>query len=51
MKDTAIAFLETACADRDVWLAWLKVEPRWDPLRHDPRFQKLVARIGLSDKP
>jgi adenylate cyclase len=50
MKDIAIDFLETAGEDRDVWLTWLKVEPRWDPLRSEPRFQRLVARIGLSDK-
>lgn len=43
----AIRCLEQAYADRDWWVCWIAVDPRWDSLRHDPRFTKLV----LSTQP
>ena len=47
-KDQAFAWLEKAYADR-VWrLPYLKVEPRFDNLRSDPRFADLVRRVGLE---
>jgi len=45
--DDAIAFLEKAVECRDGWVTWLGVEPRFDPLRQDPRFQNVLRRIGL----
>jgi tetratricopeptide (TPR) repeat protein len=46
----AFAWLEKAYAERDPQLTYLKVPGRrFDPLRHDPRFQQLVHRIGLPD--
>jgi len=30
--------LEKAHEDRDISLTFIKVEPRWDPYRDDPRF-------------
>jgi serine/threonine protein kinase/Tfp pilus assembly protein PilF len=47
-KDQAFAWLEKAYADR-VWrLPFLKVEPRFDSLRSDPRFQDLLRRMKLA---
>jgi tetratricopeptide (TPR) repeat protein len=46
-KDAALEWLERACSARDVWLVWLKREPRFDVLRSDPRFEHLLRRIGL----
>jgi TolB-like protein/Tfp pilus assembly protein PilF len=50
LGDRQIAFewLEKAYAQHDDSLpAILKVSPRFDPLRSDPRFQDLMHRVGL----
>ncbi len=40
----AIHLLEQARNDRDWWCCWIEVDPRWDPLRNDRRFKKLLPR-------
>jgi len=47
-KDEALASLEKGCTERDVRLTILKVDPRWDSLRDDPRFVAILKRIGLQ---
>ncbi len=47
--DEAFAFLEQAYDERSSWLVSLNVEPLFDPIREDPRFTGLVARVGLAD--
>jgi TolB-like protein/Flp pilus assembly protein TadD len=42
--DSAFRWLEQAYQDRSSRLASLKVNPRWDSLRSDPRFQDLLRR-------
>lgn len=46
--DAALDWLERAYAERDVWLVWLKVDPRLDVLRADMRFQNLRWRVFLD---
>jgi TolB-like protein/DNA-binding winged helix-turn-helix (wHTH) protein/Tfp pilus assembly protein PilF len=47
-KDQAFAWLEKAYAEHDGWLVYLKVEPRYDRLRSDPRFTDLLRRMNLA---
>ncbi|HKY28125.1 MAG TPA: protein kinase [Pyrinomonadaceae bacterium] len=46
-KDNALYWLEEALKARFGWLIWINVEPKWDPLRSDPRFQFLVRRLNF----
>jgi TolB-like protein/DNA-binding winged helix-turn-helix (wHTH) protein/Flp pilus assembly protein TadD len=47
-KDQAFTWLEKAYEERTFFLIWLKVEPRFDSLRDDPRYKDLLRRIGLQ---
>ena len=46
--DRAFERLETAYRERAWQLGFLKVEPIFDPLREDPRFDDLMRRVNLS---
>jgi len=49
-RDKAFAWLERAYEERDPRLTYLKVGPRFDPLRQEPRFREVLRRMGLADK-
>jgi len=46
--DECFAWLEKAYAEHDAHLSFLRVDPKWDAVRADPRFQSLLQRIGLG---
>ena len=48
-KDQAITWLEKGYEERSTWLAYLKVDPIFDPLRSDPRFQSLLRRMNFPE--
>jgi len=48
-KDQAFAYLEKAYTQHSITLVVLKVEPRFDPLRADPRYQDLLRRVRLAE--
>lgn len=50
-KEQAFTWLEKAYTQHSNSLTTLKVEPGFDPLRNDPRFQDLMRRVGLSEDP
>jgi len=45
--DKALDWLEKAYDERSVWLGWLKVDPLYDPLRSNPRFQALYQKMNF----
>jgi len=47
-RDEAFAYLEKAIGERSLAMVMLNVDPRYDPLRSDPRFDDLVKRVGLK---
>ena len=49
--DSAMPCLERAYWERIPWLPYTAVAPWFDPLRSDPRFQDLLARMDLAGIP
>jgi len=47
-KDEAFAWLQRAYSERSNALTALNVDPIYDPLRSDARFQDLLRRVGLA---
>jgi TolB-like protein/DNA-binding winged helix-turn-helix (wHTH) protein len=47
-KDQAFAWLDKSVANHSPGLTALKVDPIYDPLRNDPRFQVILRHIGLA---
>ena len=47
-KDQAFEWLEKGYRDRDPEMVTLKIEPRLDGIRSDPRFSDLMRRVGLA---
>jgi serine/threonine-protein kinase len=46
--DAALDWLERSRAERETDLLAIAVDPRLDPLRGDPRFEAVVAAVGLA---
>ena len=47
-REQALASLEKAFTDRDALMVFLKVEPKWDNLRSDPRFVELMRKMNFD---
>jgi len=47
-KDDAFRWLDKALDERCEYLVYLGTEPMADPLRGDPRFSRLLTRVGLK---
>jgi DNA-binding winged helix-turn-helix (wHTH) protein/Tfp pilus assembly protein PilF len=46
--DEALTWLERGCEQRDPKMVFLMVEPKWNNLHSEPRFQDLLERVGLT---
>lgn len=47
--DAALDRLEEAIEQKSPWLTFIKVDPRFDPIREQPRFRDVVATVGLAE--
>jgi len=47
-KAQALEWLQRAHEDHSFELTWIKVDPRLDSLRGEPRFQDLLRRMNLA---
>jgi len=47
-KDKALGDLEEAYAQRSTWMPWIKLEPKFDYLRAEPRFRSLIGRMNFD---
>jgi hypothetical protein len=46
-RTSALEWLEQARSRRAEGFYWVRVDPRLDPLRSDPRFQDLLRRMNF----
>lgn len=46
--EQSFVWLDKAVEQRPFWLCWLKLDPRLDGLRRDPRFGNLLQRTGFT---
>ena len=46
-KEGALASLEKAYAAHDLQMQYVKIDPHYDSLRSEPRFQELIRKVGL----
>jgi glucokinase len=47
-KEQSLKWLQIAYDDRAVWMSYLAVDPLFDSLRWDQRFQDLLRRVRLQ---
>ena len=49
-RDPAFHWLDEAFKEHDTFLPWMRVDPEFDKLRADPRFDDLIRRIGIPEQ-
>ena len=47
--ETSFEWLDKAYEDHEVELYWLKVEPPFEPLHNDPRWQEMLDKVGFHE--
>ena len=47
-RDKALDYLEKSFAEKDVRMVFLKVEPKWNNLRSEPRFKDLIKQMRFE---
>ncbi len=47
-SDKALDYLEKAFAEKNLLMVFLKVDPKWNNLRNEPRFIELMRRMNFE---
>lgn len=47
-KENALNYIEKYCVQRGSSWSYLKVEPIWDNIRNEPRFQEVLRKMNLA---
>jgi TolB-like protein/DNA-binding winged helix-turn-helix (wHTH) protein len=47
-RSLSLDWLEKAYQHHDYWMLFINVDPEYDPIRSDPRFQAIVHRLGVG---
>jgi len=50
-KELALAGLQRAYDEHSWWMVTSKVEPAFDSIRSDPRFENIMKQVGLDRRP
>jgi hypothetical protein len=48
-NDAAFEWLDKAFEAHDMWINFLRVDPKMDSLRRSPRYIELLRRVALPD--
>ena len=46
--ETGLTWLERAYDEQSPWVGYMRVDPRLDPVRHQPRFERLLRKAQLD---
>jgi tetratricopeptide (TPR) repeat protein len=47
--DETLTWVERAFEEHDVWVIWVKQDPRFDQVRGTPRFRRLLQRLNFPE--
>jgi len=47
--EAAVLWLRKAVEERSHWIVWIRLDPSFNLMRDDPRFQELVAKVFSHD--
>jgi len=47
-RSLALDWLEKSYQHHDYWMLFINVDPEYDAIRSDPRFQAIIHRLGVG---